>query len=258
MAEAKPTLKPVLQKPPGYRDPAVPLPAGTRPPPRRQPLPPSFRQPGKPLPRRHRSRRSCCCRFCCWVSAAALLAAAILAVAAGLAYLWFQPRLPAFRLESFNATHVRVASKSDGTFLDAATAVGILVANPNRRIVLEYGDIEARVTVADSDGDVDVGTAAIPGFEQGKRNRTVVRFATAAKGVAVDEVTGTRIRAGFKSKEVRLAVDVKTRLGLRVGGKNTWKMPIRVGCGPVSLKQGVSGETLPQCRFYLLRWISLH
>ncbi|CAL9126296.1 unnamed protein product [Musa textilis] len=142
MAEEKPTSKPVLQKPPGYRDPAAAAPATPRPPPRRQPLPPAFRQPGKPLPRQRyrRSRRCSCCRICYWASAVALVAAAILAVVAGLAYLWFQPRLPSFRLESLNATQLRVAVRPDGTFLDVVTKVGILASNPNGRIVVEYGD----------------------------------------------------------------------------------------------------------------------
>ncbi|WOL00775.1 hypothetical protein Cni_G09488 [Canna indica] len=260
MAEAKLSSKPALQKPPAYRDPAAPPPAVTRPPPRRQPLPTAFRQPGKPLPRqRHRRpRRACGCRIFCWVSATALLLAALTAVAAGLAYLWFQPRLPSFRLESLNATELRVATRSDGTFLDAATKIGILASNPNGKIVLEYGDAEARVAVADDDGDVDVGAAAIRGFEQGRRNRTVVRFSVTAKGVAVDEVAGGRIRAGLRSKEVRFGVEVWTRVGLKVGGKSTGKVPIRIGCSPVSLNRGVSGATLPKCRFYLFRWISLH
>ncbi|RWW18069.1 hypothetical protein GW17_00017964 [Ensete ventricosum] len=253
--EEKPTSKPVLQKPPGYRDPAAAAaPTVPRPPPRRQPLPPSFRHPDKPRPRHRRPRRSYCCRICCWASAVALVAAALFAVATALAYLWFQPHLPSFRLAYLNATHLRVAARPDGTFLDMVTHVGILATNPNGRLVLEYGDGEARMAVGDDDGDVGVGTAAIAGFEQGRRNRTVVRFSAAVKGVAVDEVAGARIRAGFRSKEVRFLVEVRTRLGVGVGGTNTGKVPIRVGCGPVTLKQGVSGGTLPKCRFYFLRW----
>ncbi|XP_074568784.1 uncharacterized protein LOC141825295 [Curcuma longa] len=258
MAEGKPNSKLALQKPPGYRDPQAPPPSVPKPPPRRRPLPPSFRQPGKALPRRHRSRRSCCFRFCCWASAVVLALAALIAVAAGLAYLWFQPRFPSFRLELLNATRLRVTSRLDGTFLNAATAVGILISNPNGKIILEYGDGEARVKVIDDDGDVDVGMAKVAGFEQGRRNRTVVRFLTAAKSVAVDEIAGERIQARFRSKEVKLGLSLRMRMGLRVGGASTVKVPIRVGCGPVSLKQGVSHGTLPLCRFYLFRWINLH
>nr|XP_018682658.1 PREDICTED: uncharacterized protein LOC103988718 isoform X1 [Musa acuminata subsp. malaccensis] len=258
LEEERPTSKPMLKKPPGYLDPAAPYPAAPRPPPRRQPLPPAFRQPGKPLTqqRHRRPRRSCCCRVCCWASAVALVLGTLLAVAMGLAYLWFQPRLPSFRLESLNATALRVVASPDGTFLDAAIKVGILATNPNGRIVLEYGDGDARVVVADDDGDVGVGAVAITGFEQGRRNRTVVRFAAAAKGVAVDEVAGARIRAGFRSKEVRFGVELRTKVGLQVGGKSTGKVLIRVGCSPVSLKQGVSGGTLPKCLFYLFSWLS--
>lgn len=255
MAEA-PAAKPVLQKPPGYRDPAAPPVVAPKPPLRRPQLPPTFRQPGK-APRRRR-RRFSCCSLCCWLLTAALALAFLLAVIGGIAYLWFQPRLPYFRLQSVQASRFRVTARSDGTFLDAATTVRILASNPNGKIGLVYGGGEGRVTVADDDGDVELGTAAIAGFKQGKKNATVVRFSASAKGVMVDDAVGSRLKARFRSKEIRLGVEVRTKLGISVGGKSTWKVPIRVLCEVVSLKQVDGGRTLPKCRINLLRWINLH
>nr|XP_010915712.2 NDR1/HIN1-like protein 6 [Elaeis guineensis] len=251
MAEG-PAVKPVLQKPPGYRDPAAPRPVAPKPPPRRPQLPPTFRQPGK-APRRRR-RHFSCCRLCCWLLALALALAFLLTVAGGVAYLWFQPRLPSFRLQSVQASRFRVATRSDGTFLDATTAVRILASNPNGKIGLAYGDGEGRVTLVDDDGDVDVGTAAIAGFVQRKKNATVVRFLASAKGVMVDDAVGSRLKARFRNKEIRFAVEVRTKLGFRVAGKTTGKVPIRVLCGAVSLRQVEGGRLLPRCRINLLRW----
>ncbi|XP_008793209.1 uncharacterized protein LOC103709454 isoform X2 [Phoenix dactylifera] len=246
--------KPVLQKPPGYRDPAAPPVSASKPPPRRSQLPPTFRHPGK-APRRRRF--SCCC-LCCWLLAAVLALAFLLAVAGGIAYLWFQPRLPSYRVQSVQASRFLVAARSDGTFVDATTAVRILASNPNGKIGLAYGNGVGRVTVADNDGDVEVGTAAIAGFEQGKKNATVVRFSASAKGVMVDDAVASRLEARFRSKEIRFAVEVRTRLGFRVVGKTTGKLPIRVLCKPVSLKQVERGQTPPECRINLFRWINLH
>ncbi|EHA8590536.1 NDR1/HIN1-like protein 6 [Cocos nucifera] len=247
-----PAAKPMLQKPPGYRDPAAPPVVASNPLLRRSQLPPTFRHPGK-APHRRRRRFSCCC-LCCWLLAAALGIAFLLAVAGGIAYLWFQPRLPSFRVQSVQASWFRVAARSDGSFLDAATAVRILASNPNGKIGLAYGGGEGRVTVADNDGDVEVGTAAIAGFEQGKKNATVVRFSASAKGVMVDDVVGSRLESRFRSKEIRFGVEVRTRLGFRVVGKTTGKVPIRVLCRAVSLKQIERGQTLPKCRINLFRW----
>ncbi|XP_026661949.2 uncharacterized protein LOC103710857 [Phoenix dactylifera] len=252
----KPAVKPVLQKPPGYRDPAAPRPAAPKPPPRRPQLPPTFRQAGK-APRRRRRQFSSCC-LCCWLLAAAIAIAFLIAVAGSIAYLWFQPRLPSFRLQSVQASRFRVATRSDGTFLNAATTVRILASNPNGKIGLAYGDGEGWVTVVDDDGDVEVGTAAIAGFEQEKKNATVVRFSARAKGVMVDDAVGSRLKARFRSKEIRFGVEVRTKLGVRVGGKTTGKVPIRVLCQAVSLRQVDGGRTSPKCHINLLRWINLH
>ncbi|XP_020099460.1 uncharacterized protein LOC109717916 [Ananas comosus] len=236
MAE-KPTAKPALQKPPGYRDPALQKPPGYRdpalpPPPQRRPpaqLHPAFRHPGKPLPRRRRSggggapslRRALCCAL-----AAALALTLAAAAAAALAYLYYQPRLPSFLLLSVRPHRARISPRSDGgDAVDAATSVRLLARNPNGKIALEYGPGEAAVAAEDEDGDV---------------------------------ATGAGPRARFRSKSVRFKVEVRTRVGILVGGKGTWKVPIRVECSPVSLKRAQGdGDPIP-CRIYWFKWINLN
>ncbi|XP_072960332.1 uncharacterized protein [Typha angustifolia] len=254
MAE-KATLKPALQKPPGYRNPAMP-PAKAPPPALRRPaqLPPAFRHPGKPLRRR---RRSCRLRICCWLILFILVLALLLAIAGALAYFYYQPRLPTFHIQSLNATRLHVSTAGAGTAVDAATVVTVLAWNPNGKIGIDYGDWEGRVAVVDEDGDVGFGEATIAGFRQGRKNATAVRFQAAAKGVVVDDAVASRMRSRYRSKEMRLKVEVRTRVGLVVGGKSTWKVPIRISCGAVKLKQAKSGGEMPKCRVFLFGWFNL-
>lgn len=127
---------------------------------------------------------------------------------------------------------------------------------------LSYADLEAWVSVADDDGDVTIGSSSASGFVQGKRNSTVTRFSASEKGMMVDEAVGRRMAVRFKSKELRFGVEFRTKVGLRVAGKSTGRVPIRVVCDAVSLKQGGGGGghggALPKCSIYLFRWIKLH
>ncbi|KHN35358.1 hypothetical protein glysoja_028988 [Glycine soja] len=82
--------KPILQKPPGYRDPnSKPLP----PPPRKPMLTPSF----QPKPKRRSCCRICCCTFCLTI----LILILVVVIAAALFYLIYDPSLPEFHLDSF-------------------------------------------------------------------------------------------------------------------------------------------------------------
>uniref|UniRef100_A0A1D1Y2F7 Late embryogenesis abundant protein LEA-2 subgroup domain-containing protein n=2 Tax=Anthurium amnicola TaxID=1678845 RepID=A0A1D1Y2F7_9ARAE len=258
---AKP--KPVLQKPPGYRDPAAPRPAPPRPPPpRKQPLPPSFR-PGSNNPKHYRRRppRASCRRLCCWIFVALLVLLFALAVAGALSYLWFQPKLPSFHLVSVQNPQFAVTAKPDGSFLDARTVVRLQVANPNGKIGFFYAPMEARVAVPgdDDDGgeDVSLGSGYYPAFEQGKRNSTTVRFEARVKGVAVDDGLGRRLGSGFRSKSLRVLVEVRTKVGVVAGGKRSGKLAVRVLCGELSSRQ-VEGGASAKCTINLLKWINIH
>ncbi|PKA63612.1 hypothetical protein AXF42_Ash005507 [Apostasia shenzhenica] len=243
-----------LQKPPGYRDPAAPPLAVPKPPPKKAQLPPAFRYPGKPT-RQHRIRRSCSRRICCGCCFAFLAIVFLLAVAGGVSYLWFRPMLPSFRVENVTAPVFNLSSRSDGTFLDASAIVKIHASNPNGKLGLSYREATARVAAADEDGDVEVGTGSAPGFELGRRNSTVIWFAAAAKGLMVDDAVGGRLKSRFKNSEIRFVVEIRTKVGYVINGKSTVKLPIRVKCSAVSLKQIGSGRSLPKCNLDFLNGI---
>lgn len=254
---------PVLQKPPGFRDPqqaGIP-PVAARPPARKASLPQTFRQVGKATSTRHRRRnRSICrgCRCCCLCLFIVCLVF-LLALAGAVCYLYLQPHLPSFRLQSVQAPKFNVTTRSDGsgTFVDGTAEIKIFASNQNCKIVFSYGESSAAVYVLDDDGDVSMGLGSMPGFVQGQRNATVMKFSAAVRGELVDDAVGSRIRSRFRSKEIRFRVEVKTSMGFGLGGSGggmTGRVPIRVDCPPVNLKQVKDVRILPKCNIYLFRW----
>lgn len=237
--------KPVLQKPPGYRDPSVPT-AGVKPPPRKPQLPPAFRHPGKPS-RRHTTGRSCCCRFCCCLFVLIVVIVVLLAAGGGISYLWFRPHFPSFHVENVTISDFNITSSSDGTFLDARGIVKIQATNPNTKLGLSYRAAEGKVAVADKDGDVDLETGSAAGFTLGRKNSTTLRFRVAAKGVFIDDSVGARLKAQYKSKEIKFMTEMRTKLGFVVNGKSSPKFSIRVKCPAVSLKQINSHRPPAKC-----------
>ncbi|KAK5776127.1 hypothetical protein PVK06_044086 [Gossypium arboreum] len=137
---AEPPLKPVLQKPPGYKDPKAAQ-FGFRPPPRKPVLPPSF----NPRKRNRSFYRVCCCWLCIFV-----LVLVLLAVIGGLVfYIWFDPKFPVFHIRSFRITHFNITERPDGTYLDAATTTRLEMKNPNVKITYYYCETEVGVSVGE-------------------------------------------------------------------------------------------------------------
>ncbi|CAA6661034.1 unnamed protein product [Spirodela intermedia] len=245
-----PRAKPVLQKPPGYRDPAAPAPAPPRPPVRKQPLPPSFRGINAKHGR-HRSRRPCFCWFCCWLFILLVVLFFAIAIAGA----------PSFHFESIQNPKFNVTAKPDGSFLDATTVVRIQIANPNRKISVTFSPTEASVTVpGDGDsGDSSLGSGTFPAFDLGKKNSTVIRLEARVQGAAVDEVQGKRLSSQFRSKSLRVMVELQTRLRILHGGKKSGTVPVKVLCGGdggLTLKQ-LEGGASPKCTINLFKWINL-
>ncbi|KAG6667019.1 hypothetical protein I3843_01G067300 [Carya illinoinensis] len=246
---AEQPLKPVLQKPPGYRDPSRPIQPGTRPPPRKPALPPSF----KPMKR----RRSCCRACCCFLCVFFLVLVVVVAVAFGLFYLWFQPRLPVFHLQSFQIPRFTVTAKADGTYLDAQTVTRVEVKNPNGKLSLFYKQSTVKVTFSvGHEEDTEVGSKDVPEFTQGMANTTSIKVETGVKNQLVDDGEGRQLKARFHSQELVVNVEVRSGVGFFVDGLRIGPLGVKVLCGGVSLKKLETGD-MPKCTVTTLKWINI-
>ncbi|GMH00445.1 hypothetical protein Nepgr_002284 [Nepenthes gracilis] len=245
---AEPAVKQILKKPPGYRDPNSLSSDQTRLPVRKPVLPPSYYY-DKETKRRKRCRMCCCCFFTLLIAFLIFLG-----VAGGVIYLWFMPKLPVFRVRSVELDQFNISSKEDATYLDSETTTRLEVKNPNEKMTIYYGQTTVTLT---ADGETDLGSASLPGFAQGRKNVTVLKFTTRAENQVIDDSGGKMLGARVKSQAVRIDVEAKTKVGVGVGSLKIGMLGLNVLCGAVSLKQLNNGDP-PKCTINTLLWINIH
>ncbi|KDP28527.1 hypothetical protein JCGZ_14298 [Jatropha curcas] len=239
-------MNPVLQKPPGYKDPSKPVP---RPLPRKAVLPPAF-QPRK-------VRRTCCGRIWCivYVSVAALLF--LIGILGGIFIIWFDPKSPAFHVQSFKISTFDIATKTDGTYLNAATVARVEVRNPNPRLTYRYGVSEVEITVG-KEQQTELGSTSLAGFIQAKKNTTSLKIATRVKNAVIEDGVGSRLKSHFKSRSMVVNLRAKTTVGLGVmKGLEIGMLGLDVLCDGITLKE-IDGGNMPKCTIRTLKWINVN
>ncbi|KAK6918264.1 hypothetical protein RJ641_016686 [Dillenia turbinata] len=237
--------KPVLQKPPGYRDPTLPPVKPILPTHRKPVLPPSF-------PQQRRRGRTCCRTCCCICCSVFFILLLLLAIASAVFYVWFQPQLPEYHLRSFELSKFNFSTKSDGTYLDSKAVLRVEVKNSNKKIKVFHGKTQVKVTVGE---DTDLGTANMGGFGLGTKNTTLLKFVTERRNGLVDDSVGTKLKKEFKNEKLVVVAEVKTSVGFGVNNLRTAKVEVSAVCGKnkdVTLKKLGDG-TMPKCTFYLFK-----
>ena len=245
---AEPPLKPVLQKPPGFRDQNnIPTRSSPKPVMRTPLLPQSYH------PKKRRSSRGCCRSCCCFFCVLILILIVIVGVASAIFYLWFLPKTPVFHLQSFRIPRFNVTVKPDGTYLDAQTMIRVEVKNPNGKLSLFYKDIHVNVKVGPKADQTELGSGKVAGFTQRKGNTTSLKVETNVKNQLVDDGEGAKLKASYKSKGLVVSVEARTSLGYIVQGLKIGPLGVKVLCGGVSLK-GLEDGKIPKCTINTLKW----
>ncbi|XP_022759574.1 NDR1/HIN1-like protein 6 [Durio zibethinus] len=247
---SEPPLKPVLQKPPGYKDPnSLAAQPGFRPPPRKPVLPPSFHP---------KKKKSSCCRVCCCCFCIFFLILLLLIVVCGTVfYFWFDPKLPGFHVQSFRVSRFNVTQKPDGTYLDATTTIRIEVKNPNGKMTYYYGNTEVDVSVGEGEDETELGTTQVPKFSLGKQKSTSLKVETKASNKLVADGIGNRLQTGYRSKTLPVNVEARTKVGLGVAGLKIGMVGVTVKCDGITMKQ-LDGDDMPKCDINMLKWLNIH
>lgn len=240
---AEPPLKPILQKPPGYKDPNLAAQPVPRPPVRKRILP-------SPLSQKNKKRQSCCRRCCCFLCLFLLILIVVIVVAGGVLYLWFEPKLPVFHLQSFRISKFNVTDKSDGSYLSAKTIGRIEIKNPNSKLSLNYGDIDVEIAAGE---EPKLGSTTVPSFVQPTENTTSLKIETVVSNETVDGGVGRKLNSGNRTGELVVNVAARTKIGFVVDGRRMPLVKIEVTCGGVSLKSLDRGK-MPKCSIHLRRW----
>ncbi|KAJ0258227.1 hypothetical protein HA466_0070520 [Hirschfeldia incana] len=248
-------MKPVLQKPPGYRDPNTPSPppppVASRPP--QQPPPMRKTAAGMPTTfRPKRRRRNCFKSCCCCVCITIVLLIFLFLIATAVFYLWFDPKLPTFSLSSFRLDGFKLTDDPDGSSLSSTAVARVEMRNPNTKLVFYYGDTAVDMSVGSGNDETQMGDATIEGFRQGPKNSTSVKVETSVKNQLVDRGLAKRLASKFQSKDLVINVVAKTKVGLGVGGMKIGMLAVNLRCGGVSLSKLDTDS--PKCILNTLKW----
>ncbi|KAI4355187.1 hypothetical protein L6164_003981 [Bauhinia variegata] len=242
---AEQSTKPILQKPPGYRDPSMPG-QPVKPPIRKPVLPPSFRP-----KKTKRNYCRCCCCICCIVFLILIL---VVIIIAGLIYLVYSPRLPVFHMQSFRIPQLNVTDKPDGEYLNAQTVARVEVKNPSGRMVWNFKD--ASFEISANNGDVSLGSDTIPAFSLKESEVKSLRVETSVRGTLLKDGQGKDLKGKLRSKELVPTVKVDTEAGVVLDGFKIGMVKIDVECSNVSMK-GLENGQMPQCTITVLKWVKI-
>lgn len=182
----------------------------------------------RPRPHHRRSSSSCCCTLCFWLILILLFVLILLGAAGAALYFLYRPQRP-----SFSVTSMKLTSSEFDLTLSAT--------NPNSKITFSYAPISVSVL----DGDVDVGDGAIPSFEHGEKNTTLLS-ASVARSV--------------KSKSGSLKVKLETKVEAKMGMFKTPHVGIGVLCDGIEAgeKPATASTADAKCevdvRFKVWKW----
>jgi hypothetical protein len=180
--------------------------------------------------RRDKSRRRCsCARVCAWTLGAVLALAVLLAAAAGVTYLAFRPKRPAYAVRALAVSGLGGVGNASapGAFAPAFDAT-VRVDNPNGRVGVRYDGGESRVSVF-YDG-VLLAEGAWPAFYQEPRNVTVFVASVKGSGLRLSQSVRGQMAAAERLRSVPFDVDVEVPVRLQLGKLKTWAMPVRARC----------------------------
>ncbi|KAF8113787.1 hypothetical protein N665_0045s0031 [Sinapis alba] len=246
--------KPVLQKPPGYRDSNMATPSPPPPPRQQQPMRKPAGMPSSSF-RPNQKRRSCCRTCCCCLCITLVLFIFLLLVAIAVFYLWFDPKLPTFSLSSFRLDGFKLTDDPDGASLSATAVARVEMRNPNAKLVFYYGNTAVEMSVGNGNDETGMGETTVDGFRQGPKNSTSVKVETSVKNQLLDRGLAKRLSAKFQSKDLVINVAAKTKVGFGVGGVKIGMLAVNLRCGGVSLNKLDTDS--PKCILNTLKWVNI-
>ncbi|KAK3165757.1 hypothetical protein QOZ80_1AG0037290 [Eleusine coracana subsp. coracana] len=176
--------------------------------------------------RRAKRRRRCsCARVCAWTIAFILALAFLLAAAAGVVYVAFRPRRPAYAAQKLAVRGLAgVGNASAAPAFDVAVRAD---NGANGRVGVRYGG-GGHVSVS-YDG-VLLAEGAWPAFYQEPRNVTVFVVNAKGPGLRLSPSVRGQMAAAERLRSVPFDVDVEVPVRLQLGKLKTWAVPVRARC----------------------------
>ncbi|KAJ4952168.1 hypothetical protein NE237_029000 [Protea cynaroides] len=188
----------------------------------------SFNRPMyRPQPKPSRRRRSCCCICCLWTTLLIGTLILLAAIAGVVIWILYRPQHPTFSVTAVRISQFNVTTNKDGTSqLNSNLDLTVSTRNPNKKLVFFYDP----TTVTMSSAGIDVGNSTFPAYTHGTKNTTVLRTTVASTGESLESSSASSLKSDLKKGGIPLAVQLDTKMKVKMGGLKTDKLMIRVIC----------------------------
>jgi len=204
---------------------------GVRPPPRGEQMNVQFPRdqviPTRQVPRynfqtsKRRKKYSCCRCFCCTICFLIALVVAI-AIACGVLYLVFQPKIPKYSVNSIKITNFSI---NPDLSTNCQFAVNVMARNPNKKIGIYYLD-NSHLAVSYSGTELCRG--ALPVFYQGHKNTTLLDVALSGTGARLTSTLVSRLKKHQQKARVPLNLRAEVPVKIKLGKLKSMKIKVHV------------------------------
>lgn len=173
--------------------------------------------------RRALRRRGGCCRCLAWTAGLLLFLIVALAVAAGILYLVFRPKIPKYSVDALAVKGFNLSTAVLSPEFDAS----IRADNPNKKIGIYY---RSGSSIVLSYEGVELCDGVWPTFYQGKRNVTVFQTALTGTGIRLSAAMSEALATAQNGGNVPLKLKIKVPVRVKFGAVTTWTFTVKVRC----------------------------
>jgi len=167
-------------------------------------------------------RRNSCCRCLCCTICFLIALVVIIAIACGVLYLVFRPKIPKYSVESIQITNFTI---NPDYSTNCQFAVNIKARNPNKKIGIYYLD---NSHLAVSYLGTELCTGALTVFYQGHQNTTFLNVALSGTGAQLTNDMVSTLAAQQKSSSIPLNLKADVPVKIKVGKLKLMKIKVRV------------------------------
>uniref|UniRef100_A0A803R823 Late embryogenesis abundant protein LEA-2 subgroup domain-containing protein n=1 Tax=Cannabis sativa TaxID=3483 RepID=A0A803R823_CANSA len=171
-----------------------------------------------------KKRRSCLCRFLCWIISLITFLIIAVAIAGGILYLVFRPKLPKYTVDKLQITQFNMGNDQS---LSATFDVTITARNPNKKIGIYY-ESGSRISVWYEGTKLSEG--ALPKFYQGHRNTTLLVVALSGQTQNASGLLGSVQEQQQQIGYIPILLRVRQPVRIKLGKLKLFKVKFLVRC----------------------------
>ncbi|KAL5574358.1 hypothetical protein UlMin_023955 [Ulmus minor] len=170
-------------------------------------------------------RRSCLRKCLCWTVFLIILQIILVAIAGGILYLVFRPKLPKYSVDKLQITQFNLSNVDQS--LSATFDVTIKARNPNKKIGIYY-EGGSRISVFYTGTKLAEG--ALPKFYQGHRNTTEIVVPLTGQTPNAGQLIGALQTDQQQNGFVPITLRVRQPVRIKLGKLKLFKVKFLVRC----------------------------